>query len=72
MKNMNTVAAMLREFTADLVGADDERTTCINCGKPSEEFLCQSCVDAGDRLEKLLREGISIGYSDGTTETIKG
>lgn len=34
--------------------------------------LCHRCKQAGDRMEKALKEGIVIEYSDGSKKIIKG
>lgn len=48
-------------------------TVCPNCSRPKKEgaMCCDTCVEAGKALDRLLAKGIEIEYADGTTETIK-
>lgn len=41
------------------------KNACINCGKPSNHFLCMECDEAGKELEKLFNQGIDVQYSNG-------
>ena len=47
---------------------------CDVCGNQAEQkdaIYCNACFYSGKHMEKALREGITLEYSDGTIETIK-
>jgi len=44
---------------------------CINCGKPSNSFVCDTCIRVGKEQENLIRKGFEIEYQDGTRRTVK-
>ena len=49
-------------------------TTCINCGKHTTNqgffAICDDCNDASNKLTATLKSGITLVFSDGTTETL--
>jgi hypothetical protein len=53
--------------------------SCINCGSTENltpiEFgwnICKSCEDSGNEMAKLLENGLTLGYDDGTKEVLYG
>jgi hypothetical protein len=48
--------------------------TCINCGNPTDNkgffAICDNCQTASNNMVNLLNNGLTLGYSDGSSETI--
>lgn len=48
--------------------------TCINCGQPTGKqgmfAICDDCETASNSMFNLLKNGLTLGYSDGSSETI--
>lgn len=48
--------------------------TCVNCGQPTDKqgflAICNDCQTVSDNLVNRLKNGLTLGYSDGSTETI--
>lgn len=48
--------------------------TCINCSQPTATqgffVICDDCNDASNNLMTMLKSGLTLGFSDGTTETL--
>jgi len=50
------------------------RNPCEVCGKPAEQLdaiFCNACFYSGAHMAKALREGITLEYADGSSETIQ-
>ena len=48
--------------------------TCINCGQHTTNqgffAICDDCDQASKNMVNLLKSGLTLGFSDGTTETL--
>ena len=49
-------------------------STCINCGGQTENkgwfAICDECENASSNLTNLLKNGLTLDFSDGSSETL--